>query len=228
RMCLYIDAEENELGDLDNEVWDLVELPPNDKTVGSKWLFNKKTDMDGVVHTYKARLVAKGYTQILGIDYEETFSPVADIRAIRILIAITTFYDYKIWQMDVKTAFLNGYLFEEVYMEQPKGYLTDAEDLIVSTGYVVHFKWRCSLIGRDAKQSIYRYYHLQKLSILLLTPQFHECACGLPSLKLSLHSCSLPGSTNAMGIETSIALVLPAREHECDTSFALGRPPALS
>ncbi|GJS93994.1 hypothetical protein Tco_0800962 [Tanacetum coccineum] len=61
-----------------------------------------------------------------------------------------------------------------------------------------------------------------------LTPQLHESAGGLPSLKLSLHSCSLPGSTNAMGIETSIALVLPAREHECDTSFVLRRPPALS
>ncbi|GKF17631.1 hypothetical protein Tco_0062549, partial [Tanacetum coccineum] len=68
-----------------------------------------------------------------------------------------------------------------------------------------------------------------------LTPQLHESAGDLPSLKLSLHSCSLAGSTsamkvytNAMGIETSIALVLPAREHECDTSFVLGRPPALS
>ncbi|GJX75306.1 retrotransposon protein, putative, ty1-copia subclass [Tanacetum coccineum] len=151
RMCLYIDAEEHELGDLgepanykaalldpesdkwlnamnvemqsmkDNEVWDLVELPPNGKTVGSKWLFKKKTDMDGAVHTYKARLVAKGYTQTPRIDYEETFSPVADIRAIRILIAIAAFYDYEIWQMDVKTAFLNGYLSEEVYMEQPEG-----------------------------------------------------------------------------------------------------------
>ncbi|GJR12260.1 retrotransposon protein, putative, ty1-copia subclass [Tanacetum coccineum] len=107
----------------DNKVWVLVELPPNGKTVGSKWLFKKKTDMDGAVHTYKARLVAKGYTQTLGIDYEETFSPVADIRAIRILIAIAAYYDYEIWQMDVKTAFLNGYLNEEVYMEQPEGFV---------------------------------------------------------------------------------------------------------
>nr|GFA34657.1 hypothetical protein [Tanacetum cinerariifolium] len=107
----------------DNEVWVSVELPPNGKTVGSKWLFKKKTDMDGVVHTYKARLVAKGYTQTSGIDYEENFSPVVDIRDIRILIAITTYYDYEIWRMDVKTAFLNGYLNEEVYMEQPEGFV---------------------------------------------------------------------------------------------------------
>nr|GEY40701.1 retrotransposon protein, putative, Ty1-copia subclass [Tanacetum cinerariifolium] len=97
----------------ENEVWILVELPPNGKTIGSKWLFKKKTDMDGNVHTYKARLVAKGYTQSPGIDYEETFSPVADIRAIRILITIAAYYDYEIWQMDVKTAFLNGYLNKE-------------------------------------------------------------------------------------------------------------------
>ncbi|GJZ19974.1 retrotransposon protein, putative, ty1-copia subclass [Tanacetum coccineum] len=153
RMCLHVNAEEHELGDLsepanykaalldpesnkwldamnvemqsmkDNEVWDLVDLPPNDKTVGSKWLFKKKTNMDGAVHTYKARLVAKGFTQTYGVDYEETFSPVADIRAIRILIAIVAFYNYEIWQMDVKTAFFNGHLSEEVYMVQPEGFV---------------------------------------------------------------------------------------------------------
>ncbi|GJT36903.1 retrotransposon protein, putative, ty1-copia subclass [Tanacetum coccineum] len=77
-MCLHIDAKEH------------------DKTVDRKWLFKKKTDMDGAVHTFKARLVAKGFTQTYGVDYEETFSPVADIRAIRILIAIAAFYDYEI------------------------------------------------------------------------------------------------------------------------------------
>jgi transposase InsO family protein len=107
----------------DNHVWTLVDLPPNARTVGSKWLFKKKTDMDGNVHTYKARLVAKGYTQRFGVDYDETFSPVADIRAIRILLAIAAYYDFEIWQMDVKTAFLNGYLDEEVYMDQPEGFV---------------------------------------------------------------------------------------------------------
>ena len=107
----------------DNDVWIEVDLPPNAKLVGSKWLYKKKTDMDGIVHTYKARLVAQGFTQTFGIDYEETFSPVADIRAIRILIAIAAYYDYEIWQMDVKTAFLNGYLDEDIYMKQPEGYV---------------------------------------------------------------------------------------------------------
>ncbi|GJZ87790.1 retrotransposon protein, putative, ty1-copia subclass [Tanacetum coccineum] len=126
RMCLYVDAEEHELGDLGEPanykaaLWtpatkncliamnvemkqsckkrslDLVILPPNGKTVGSKWLFKKKTDMDGAIHTYKACLVVKGYTQTPGIDYEKAFSPVKDIRAIRILIAITVYYDYEI------------------------------------------------------------------------------------------------------------------------------------
>nr|GEV74125.1 hypothetical protein [Tanacetum cinerariifolium] len=107
----------------DNQVWRLVDLPPNCNTVGSKWIFKKNTDMDGIIHTYKAYLVAKGYTQTYVVDYKETFSPVADIRAIRILIVITAFYDYEIWQMDVKIAFLNGYLDVDIYMVQLEGFV---------------------------------------------------------------------------------------------------------
>nr|GEW06745.1 hypothetical protein [Tanacetum cinerariifolium] len=99
----------------------LSDLLPDGKIIGSKWLFKKKTDMDGVVHTYKARLVAKGFTQTYKVDYEETFSPVVDIRDIRILVAIPAFYDYEFWQMNVKTTFLNVHLSKEVYMVQPEG-----------------------------------------------------------------------------------------------------------
>ena len=106
----------------DNQVWTLIDHTPGVKLVGCKWVFKKKTDMDGNVHTYKARLVAKGYTQKYGVDYDETFSPVAMLKSIRILIAIAAFYDYEIWQMDVKTAFLNGKLTEEVFMTQPEGF----------------------------------------------------------------------------------------------------------
>ncbi|GJX51009.1 retrotransposon protein, putative, ty1-copia subclass [Tanacetum coccineum] len=106
-----------------NQVWNLVDLLPNCKTVGSKWLFKKKTDMDCNIHTYKACLGAKGFTQTYGVAYEETFSPVADIKAIRILIAIAAYYDYEIWKMDVKTSFLNGRLNKNIYMVQPKGFM---------------------------------------------------------------------------------------------------------
>ncbi|GJS13664.1 putative RNA-directed DNA polymerase [Tanacetum coccineum] len=127
RLCLnveVVDAMNAEMQSMkDNQVWRLVDLPPNCKTVRNKWIFKKKTDMDGNVHTYKARLVAKAFTQTYGVDYEETFSPVADIRAIRILIAIVAFYDYEIWKMDVKSAFLNGYLDEDIYMVQPEGFV---------------------------------------------------------------------------------------------------------
>nr|GEV79061.1 hypothetical protein [Tanacetum cinerariifolium] len=105
RLCLNVEAEEHNIGDL-NE-------PTSYKAA---MLDSKKTDMDGIVHTYKARFIAKGYTQLYEVDYEETFSPVVDIRAIRILISIAAFYVYEIWQMDVKTAFLKGYLDEDIYM----------------------------------------------------------------------------------------------------------------
>ncbi|KAJ9565636.1 hypothetical protein OSB04_001602 [Centaurea solstitialis] len=92
------------------------------RAVGRKWVFKKKPDVDGNVHTFKARLVAKGFMQTHGIDYDETFSPVAMLKSIRILMAISAYFNYEIWQMDVKTAFLNGNLTEDVYMEQPEGF----------------------------------------------------------------------------------------------------------
>ncbi|KAM1027850.1 hypothetical protein ACFX2A_041559 [Malus domestica] len=110
-----------------NQVWTLVDPPEGIEPVGNKWVFKRKIGVDGNVETYKARLVAKGYRQREGIDYEETFSPVAMIKSIRILLAIAAYHDYEIWQMDMKTAFLNGYLEEELYMTQPKGFVSKSE-----------------------------------------------------------------------------------------------------
>ena len=120
----WLGAMKSELQSMeDNQVWDLVDLPDGVKPVKNKWVFKRKTDMDGNLTVYKARLVAKGFTQVEGIDYDETFSPVAKFQSIRILLAIAAYHDYEIWQMDVKTAFLNGVLDEDVYMVQPDGFV---------------------------------------------------------------------------------------------------------
>ncbi|MCR2847927.1 hypothetical protein KN825_15195, partial [Weizmannia coagulans] len=120
----WLDAMNSEMQSMyDNQVWTLIDAPEGIKTIGCKWVFKRKTDMDGKVHTYKARLVAKGFKQTHGINYDETFSPVAMSKSIRSLIVIATYYDYEIWQMDVKTTFLNGNLLEDVYMTQPEGFV---------------------------------------------------------------------------------------------------------
>ncbi|PKI64636.1 hypothetical protein CRG98_014974 [Punica granatum] len=103
-----------------NQVWTLVDLPEGVNPIGCKWVFKKKIDMDGSVITFKGRLVAKGFRQVHGVDYDEIFSPVAMLKSIRILLAIAAYYDYEIWQIDVKTVFLNGRLLEDVYMTQPE------------------------------------------------------------------------------------------------------------
>ena len=120
----WLEAMKSEIGSMyDNKVWTLVEIPEGRKAVENKWIFKKKTDADGNVTVYKARLVAKGFRQVHGIDYDETFSPVAMLKSIRILLAVAAYYDYEIWQMDVKTAFFNGYLDEDIYMVQPKDFV---------------------------------------------------------------------------------------------------------
>ncbi|KAI3692837.1 hypothetical protein L6452_32661 [Arctium lappa] len=120
----------------DNQVWNLVDAPTGCKVVGCKWVFKKKTGMDGIVHTYKAMLVAKGFTQTHGIDYDEKFSPVAMIKSIRILLDIVAFHDYEIWQMDVKTVFLNGTLREDVYMQASPSWNLRFDEKIKEFGFL--------------------------------------------------------------------------------------------
>eukprot|EP00794_Sanderia_malayensis_P007838 gene7838-biopygen6374 len=106
-----------------NGTWKLVDLPDDKNVVGCKWIFKKKRNADGSINRYKARLVAQGYSQKEGLDYEETFSPVAKYSSIRTVLAIANEFNLEIHQMDVKTAFLNGKLDCDIYMEQPEGYV---------------------------------------------------------------------------------------------------------
>ncbi|KAK0578797.1 hypothetical protein LWI29_016380 [Acer saccharum] len=106
-----------------NEVWTLVPRPKTTNVIGTKWIFRNKSDEDGNIVRNKARLVAQGYSQIEGIDFEETFAPVARLESIRLLLSISCVHKFKLHQMDVKSAFLNGFLQEEVFVEQPKGFV---------------------------------------------------------------------------------------------------------
>ncbi|GJR94412.1 retrovirus-related pol polyprotein from transposon TNT 1-94 [Tanacetum coccineum] len=108
---------------LANDVWELVPLPISQSVIGTKWVFRNKLDKNGIVSRNKARLMAQGYNQQEGIDYDETYAPVARLESIRILLAIACANDFKLYQMDVKSAFLNGFINEEVYVAQPPGFI---------------------------------------------------------------------------------------------------------
>ncbi|GJU12280.1 copia protein [Tanacetum coccineum] len=95
--------------------------------IGTKWVYRNKLDENGVVTRNKARLVAQGYNQQEGIDYDETYAPVARLESIRILLAYACALDFKLYQMDVKSAFLNGFINEEVYVAQPSGFIDFAK-----------------------------------------------------------------------------------------------------
>ncbi|KAK4403220.1 Copia protein [Sesamum angolense] len=111
-----------------NQVWTLVDRPKGVRPVGCKWVYKRKIGADAEVTTFKARLVAKGYTQRPRVNFEETFSPLFMAKSIRIKLAIAAWYDYEIWQMDVKTAFLNGFVKEEIYMDQLEGFTVVGEE----------------------------------------------------------------------------------------------------
>ncbi|GKB30367.1 retrovirus-related pol polyprotein from transposon TNT 1-94 [Tanacetum coccineum] len=119
----WVDAMQDELNQFaKNKVWTLVPAPYGKTIIGSKWVFRNKRDETRIVIKNKARLVAQGYNQQEGIDYDETFAPVARLEAIRIFLAFATYMNFIVYQMDVKSAFLNGKLKEEVYVKQPPGF----------------------------------------------------------------------------------------------------------
>lgn len=118
----WIGALKEEHGSLmDNETWELTTLPPDRETVENKWLFDFKPGYEGVPPRYKCRLVARGFTQRYGVDYGDTYSPVVKYSALRVVLSLVAVLDLEMLQLDVKTAFLNGVLQEEIYMDQPEG-----------------------------------------------------------------------------------------------------------
>jgi len=113
---------------LSNGTWELTEQPYGCKPVGCKWIFKKKLMPDGTIDKYKARLVAKGYTQKEGEDFFDTYSPITRLTTIRALISLAASYGLIIHQTDVKTAFLNGEWDEEIYMDQPDGFVMKGQE----------------------------------------------------------------------------------------------------
>ncbi|XP_072076868.1 uncharacterized protein [Arachis hypogaea] len=116
--------------------WDLVPLPPGKSTVGCRWIYTIKVGSDGTIDRLKARLVAKGYTQIFGLDYGDTFSPVAKMTSVRLFLSMAAIHHWPLHQLDIKNTFLHGDLEEEVYMEQPPGFVAQGE----CSGLVYHLR----------------------------------------------------------------------------------------
>ena len=116
---------------MDHGTWELVQLPPDKKLVGSRWVFKAKHDSTGAVERYKALFVAQGFTQVFGEDYNQTFSPVVRWESVRTIISLAVQYGMVIHQMDVETAFLNGWLKEDIYMKQPEGFVSPGQHNLV-------------------------------------------------------------------------------------------------
>ena len=120
----WVEAMHDELLQLQrNDIWTLVPRLEDEHIISRKWIFRNKTDEEGNVIRNKARLVAQGYSQIKGVDYDETFAPVVSMESIRILLALACHLKFKLYQMNIKNAFLNGLLKEDVYVAQPKVFI---------------------------------------------------------------------------------------------------------
>ena len=154
---------------MSNHTWELVDLPKGSKAINCKWIFKKKRKTDGSVERYKARLVVKGFTQKFGVDFFYTYSPVTKIATIRTLLALASSFKLIIHQMDVKTAFLNGDLEEEIYMVQPPGFVVPGQEHKVC-------KLKKSLYGlKQAPKQWYEKFHKTILSFGFVVNRADAC-----------------------------------------------------
>ncbi|GJY69988.1 retrovirus-related pol polyprotein from transposon TNT 1-94 [Tanacetum coccineum] len=148
-----------------NDVWSLIPSPANQTVIGTKWVFKNKLDENGVVSRNKARLVAQGYNQQEGIDFDETYASVARLEFIRILLVYACANDFKLFRMDVKSSFLNGFINEEVYVSQPPKFVDFKKPNHV-------YKLKKALYG--LKQAPKAWYDRLKANLL-----YHEYTMGL-------------------------------------------------
>jgi hypothetical protein len=174
----WVKAMDSELNALEhNKTWIFVDPPPNVKPIGSKWVYKVKHKADGSIERYKARLVAKGYNQVEGLDFFDTFSPVAKITTVRTLLAIASINSWHLHQLDVNNAFLHGDLSEDVYMSVPQGVISPKPNQVC--------KLLKSLYG--LKQASRKWY--EKLTGFLLSQGYTQSASD-HSL-FTLHSDSM-------------------------------------
>lgn len=166
-----------------NDTWDLVDLPKGRKAIGSKWVFKKKCDAAGKVTRYKARLVAQGFNQKFGVDYDEVFAPVARQTTFRILMSVSGAREYIVKHYDVKTAFLNGKISEDIYMKQPPGFKIgdkvcklkkglyglkqsarawnkEVKEVLVTNGYKQSQADQCLYLSHDSNEKCYVLVHV--------------------------------------------------------------------
>ena len=138
-------------------VWEIVPRPIDKSVVGSRWIYKVKQDVDGSVEKYKDKFVAWGFSQIEGIDYGETFSPISRYSSIISILALSAQMGWRIHQMDVKTAFLNGIIEEEVYIEQPEGFETfDRESHVQTQESIVWAEASTSCLVHSDRQLFHR------------------------------------------------------------------------
>jgi len=160
-----------------NDVWSLVPKTSEMNVIGTKWVFRNKMDEQGIIVRNKARLVAKGYNQEENIDYDETYVPIARIEVVRLLLAYTCLNGFKLFQMDVKSAFLNGFINKEVYVTQPPRF----EDHKMP-GYVYKLKKAFYGLKQALRQWYKRLNNMQKVKLSYEVPKTNIHKIGLTQI----------------------------------------------
>ena len=195
QVQLWRAAMDSEMASLDKAgTFTLVPLPAHRSAIGCKWVFKTKRGADGAVTKHKARLVAKGFLQRYGVDYDETYAPVARFPSIRVILALTAHHDWELHQMDVKSAYLNGDLEEDIYMAQPEGYAAPGQEHLVcklnkslyglkQAGRTWHTKIDVALkreqfVALDADQCVYMRRQDARITIIALYVDDLLIACS--------------------------------------------------